>query len=61
MDTFDRYKQNLKYDDDYIYSYGTKVASRHVDHIKILGKWSRTTDKHIIYASRELGVSRHPF
>tara|TARA_R100001594_G_scaffold69160_1_gene103535 strand:- start:192 stop:383 length:192 start_codon:yes stop_codon:yes gene_type:complete len=51
----DKYKQNLKVDNQYIYSYNTKVAEiNHADKtIKPLGWWSVTTSKHINYVGRE--------
>ena len=56
MKTFDRYKRNLKYDDNAIYSYNTKVADIRGDRI-VQEKWySVTTQKHIRYAARELGL-----
>jgi hypothetical protein len=55
MRTFDRYKQNLKADYNYIYSYNTKVAE--INHeektIKPLGWWSVTTSKHINYVGNQ--------
>ena len=55
MRLFTRYKQNLQVDDDYIYSYGTKVARiYHTNRtIVTLGWWSMTTSKHINYVGRE--------
>ena len=50
MKTFDRYKRNLKYDDNAIYSYNTKVVDIRGDRI-VQEKWySVTTQKHIRYA-----------
>lgn len=62
MRKFERYKQNLAIvkdgDQDYIYSYTTKVAK--IDYAKgtaeILGWWSVTTSKHINYACKQLGL-----
>ena len=57
MRQFDKYKQNLRATDNYIYSYETKVAE--IDHetrtIKPLGWWSVTTSKHINYVGSEYG------
>ena len=57
MRQFDKYKQNLRATDNYIYSYETKVAE--IDHetktIKPLGWWSMTTSKHINYVGSEYG------
>ena len=50
---FDRYTKNLSCDNEFVYSYGTRVAE--IDHvnglIKTLGYWSRTTSKHINYVA----------
>jgi len=55
MTIFEKYKKNLKTDDNYIYSYNTKVAL--IDHknrtIYKLGYWSMTTSKHINYVGKE--------
>tara|TARA_R100001591_G_scaffold99048_1_gene105289 strand:- start:45 stop:239 length:195 start_codon:yes stop_codon:yes gene_type:complete len=57
MRQFDKYKQNLRATDNYVYSYETKVAE--IDHetrtIKPLGWWSMTTSKHINYVGYEYG------
>jgi len=57
MRQFDKYKQNLRATDNYIYSYETKVAE--INHetrtIKPLGWWSMTTTKHINYVGSEYG------
>ena len=51
------YKQNLKVDNFFIYSYDTQVAE--IDHIKktvtILEWWSKTTSKHINYVANTYG------
>jgi len=47
----DKYEQNLKVLGDSVYSYDTKVAIIHRDHIEQLGWWSKTTQKHINYCS----------
>jgi hypothetical protein len=53
-----KYTENLRVDNDYIYSYDTKVAT--IDHEKRevtpLGWWSVTTSKHINYAAKEMGM-----
>ena len=62
MRTFDRYKQNLKVvnfeGSDYVMSYTTRVAK--IDYasgtLNQLGYWSMTTQKHINYAAKELGL-----
>ena len=57
MRQFDKYKQNLRATDNYIYSYETKVAE--INHetrtINPLGWWSMTTSKHINYVGSEYG------
>ncbi len=57
LQKMDRYKMNLLVNDEYVYSYSTKVAK--IDHIKReiqpLGWWSVTTSKHINYVGREYG------
>jgi len=59
-DRFPKYKDNLSYDDKFIYSYNTKVAE--IDHrngvVKPLGYWSVTTSKHINYAAAQLGYKK---
>lgn len=56
MQKFQRYTQNLGYDNEFIYSYRTKVAK--IDFVNNtlcrLGYWSQTTSKHINYAARQL-------
>ena len=50
-----KYKQNLRTDNKYIYSYETKVAEiKHSERkINQLGWWSVTTQKHINYVVNE--------
>ena len=56
MKKFTKYRENLSYDDKYVYSYGTKVAEIKGKTLVKLGYWSMTTTKHINYAGRELGL-----
>ena len=62
MRTFNRYKQNLRQHNDEIWSYSTHVATIIYDennqpsHLKQLGWWSVTTQKHINYAANELNL-----
>tara|TARA_R110001606_G_scaffold238678_2_gene386697 strand:+ start:94 stop:285 length:192 start_codon:yes stop_codon:yes gene_type:complete len=56
MRTFEKYKQNLKADDNAIYSYNTKVAVIEPDRIVQLAYHSVTTQKHIRYAAEELNL-----
>lgn len=55
LQKMDKYQMNLAVNDEYVYSYLTKVAK--IDHIKreihALGWWSVTTSKHINYVGRE--------
>ena len=55
MNTLKKYKQNLKTDNNFIYSYNTKVAKINHENksINILGWWSVTTSKHINYVASE--------
>jgi hypothetical protein len=56
---FEKYKQNLRKEGDYIISYTTKVAriNRGETHLTELGIWSATTTRHINYAAKELGLT----
>jgi len=55
----DKYKQNLRVDNESVYSYDTRVA--HINHldktITPLGWWSVTTSKHINYVAGEYGYT----
>lgn len=53
---FDRYKQNLCYDGEYVISYNTKVAKREGDCLYVKKWYNVTTSKHINYAARGLGL-----
>jgi len=57
MMTFDKYKENLRLDGDNLWSYRTIVAKVEGDTLRQLGWWSVTTQKHINYASKELGLT----
>ncbi len=52
-----KYKENLRYDESWVYSYGTKVGCIW-DSVCIiqLGWWSVTTQKHLNYASKYLSL-----
>ena len=62
MNTFDRYKQNLKQQGDNIYSYNTHVATIKGNELHQLD-WSHVTDatcttqKHIHYVANELNLT----
>ena len=51
-----KYKANLELDFDGLYSYKTKIADidMHMQTIKRLGWWSRTSSKHYNYTVRLL-------
>jgi len=53
-----RYKQNLEVVGNKVYSYNTLVAeiNSEAGELKQLGYWSVTTQKHINYVGRELGL-----
>lgn len=57
MRTFDRYKTNLRMHDNEVWSYSTKVAQRDGDSLIQLGWWSVTTQRHINYVAKELGLN----
>ena len=54
---FSKYNQNLRKEGNFIISYTTKVAEIKGDELHQLGYWSVTTQKHINYASKELGLT----
>jgi|TARA_R110000764_G_scaffold149188_1_gene236939 hypothetical protein len=56
MTKFSKYTQNLKKDGNFIKSYNTEVAEIKGDELHQLGYWSTTTQKHINYAAKELGL-----
>ena len=51
-----KYKQNLKVEDNKVYSYNTHVATIKEDCLFQLGYWSMTTQKHINYVANELDL-----
>ena len=57
MITFEKYKQNLRQEGNFIISYTTKVAEIVGTELRQLGYWSQTTQKHINYAAAELGLT----
>ena len=57
MNTFDRYKQNLKQQGDNIYSYDTHVATIKGNELHQLDWWSVTTQKHINYVANKLNLT----
>ena len=54
---FEKYKQNLRVEGNYVISYVTKVAKIKGTELHQLGWWSVTTQKHINYAAKELGLT----
>ena len=56
MRTFEKYKQNLKADNNAIYSYDTKVAVIEPNRIVQIAYHSATTQTHIRYAARMLDL-----
>tara|TARA_B110000503_G_scaffold55465_1_gene89022 strand:+ start:35 stop:217 length:183 start_codon:yes stop_codon:yes gene_type:complete len=57
MRTFEKYKQNLKQDQNRIISYNTHVATIDGNTLRQLGWWSVTTQKHINYAANQLDLT----
>ena len=57
MKTFEKYKQNLRQEGNFIISYTTKVAEIVGNELHQLGWWSVTTQKHINYAAKELNLT----
>ena len=57
-----RYRQNLKYNFDGLYSYNTRIALLDLPHRTItkLGKWSQTSTVHYNY-TRQLLEDRYGF
>ena len=54
---FEKYKQNLRVEGNYVISYTTRVAKIKGTELHQLGWWSVTTQKHINYAAKELGLT----
>jgi len=53
-----KYKENLRIiDGTDVYSYSTRVAQIKGTELHQLGWWSVTTQKHINYAAKELGLT----
>jgi len=53
---FDRYKENLMLIDDKVISYTTHVATIKRNELIQWKKWSQTTQRHINYVAKELGL-----
>jgi len=56
MYQFEKYKQNLRQENNFIISYTTKVAEIKGNELHQLGWWSVTTQKHINYVAKELNL-----
>tara|TARA_R110000824_G_scaffold91625_1_gene222821 strand:+ start:184 stop:360 length:177 start_codon:yes stop_codon:yes gene_type:complete len=52
----EKYKQNLRLEGNKVISYTTHVATISGDKLNQLGYWSMTTQKHINYVAKELGL-----
>ena len=53
----EKYKQNLEVIANRVYSYKTHVATIADGNLYQLGRWSKTTQKHINYVAIELGLN----
>jgi hypothetical protein len=53
---FDKYKENLMLIDDKVISYTTHVATVKPFELIQWQSWSQTTQKHINYVAKELGL-----
>ena len=58
MTKFPKYSNNLCYDANGIYSYGSRIADLNLDNrtIRNLGSWSKTSVKHYNYAKHMLKI-----
>jgi hypothetical protein len=56
MYRLDKYKQNLTINGNKVWSYTTHVATINGNKLEQLGYWSQTTQKHINYVAKELGL-----
>ena len=54
---FERYKQNLRYSDEWIYSYDTPVGRILGNNLIVDKHYSVTTSKHLSYAASQLGLN----
>ena len=52
-----KYKQNLRVENDKVFSYATHVATIEGDNLNQLGYWIMTTQKHINYVAKELNLN----
>tara|TARA_R100000951_G_scaffold88529_1_gene76567 strand:- start:1328 stop:1519 length:192 start_codon:yes stop_codon:yes gene_type:complete len=56
MKTLKKYNQNLRVIGNEVWSYQTHVATIKGNNLIQLGYWSMTTQKHINYVAKELGL-----
>ena len=56
MQTLKKYKENLSIIGNQVWSYQTHVATIKDSNLIQLGYWSQTTQKHINYVAKELGL-----
>jgi len=56
MQKFNRYKNNLKYDNNSVYSYNTIVGNIKDNRLIALTYHSKTTNKHVMYAAAKLNL-----
>tara|TARA_R110000796_G_scaffold245684_1_gene370043 strand:+ start:908 stop:1099 length:192 start_codon:yes stop_codon:yes gene_type:complete len=56
MQTLKKYNQNLRIIGHEVWSYQTHVATIKDGNLIQLGYWSQTTQKHINYVAKELGL-----
>ena len=56
MQNSDRYKDKLKYDDNYVYSYGTKVGRISEGRLICNQYYSMTTSKHVSYIASKFNL-----
>tara|TARA_R110000803_G_scaffold63383_1_gene124014 strand:+ start:1131 stop:1316 length:186 start_codon:yes stop_codon:yes gene_type:complete len=52
-----KYKQNLRIENEKVFSYSTNVARIEGENLIQLGYWSMTTQKHINYVANELNLN----
>jgi len=53
----EKYKKNLKIEENNVYSYNTLVAKIEGENLCQLGYWSVTTQKHINYIAKKLNLT----
>jgi hypothetical protein len=52
-----KYKQNLRIEENMVYSYNTEVAEIKGNELHQKGYWSMITQKHINYVAKELSLT----